>query len=313
MLLPPSNLSPVVRPPEEPPPLNPVYVFGGAEYEERNARPVITPGFVEDGPLTWSLPAGQTLWSESTLNPFAFQYLGSLFGFFDTANLVRLIKEHVRFAPVGLPGGLSGRQSSVGTVDGVVYMRNVLLPQMLRDHQVRKATGGELRKVIVHPIFMEPKSKQGTFRMIHNLSAALFGQGTRWPSFNAATPHHLLPKVGLCKVREILETLALLDALGYRGRIRGATIDLKAAYYSVRVHISDVLRMGFLFDGVVYVANGLPFGAKASPATFCRFVNLVWFVLLSLRIMNFWYMDDGLVLTVGEGDESPPRWLARLG
>ena len=62
------------------------------------------------------------------------------------------------------------------------------------------------------------------------------------------------------------------------------------------LHVSQFLQLGFLFEGVVYVVTGLPFGSKASPSIFCRFVNLVWFALRALRVLVFWYIDDAVVL-----------------
>ena len=67
---------------------------------------------------------------------------------------------------------------------------------------------------------------------------------------------------------EVVATIVLLARAGHRDTIHGATIDLQAAYYQVALHASQLLLLGFLFDGLVYVVTGLPFGSKASPSIF---------------------------------------------
>ena len=239
-----------------------------------------------------------------TLNPFALELLGSEFGFFDTAPLVAMAKQGVDFGAAGLPGGLRPVGADRGTAVQWDRFRTSMLPDMLASGQARCVTDpADISRTIIHPIAIEdkakpPPGKPQKSRMIHNLAGRLWDPVSRrrYPSFNDATPFGDLPSVPLTKVAEVVSVIVLLARAGYRDSLHGATIDLQAAYYQVALHVSQLLLLGFLFDGVVYVVTGLPFGSKASPSIFCRFVNLVWYVLRRLRIMIFWYIDDACVL-----------------
>ena len=86
--------------------------------------------------------------------------------------------------------------------------------------------------------------------------------------------------------------------MGFKGTIHLASVDLEAAYYLIHLAPGEELHLGFEFDGTVYLFLGLPFGSKASPSVFCRFVNLTWCFLRHRRVIIFWYIDDGLIIGI---------------
>jgi len=89
-------------------------------------------------------------------------------------------------------------------------------------------------------------------------------------------------------------------SLGFGATIMLASIDLVAAYYHIPIAPKQQPQLGFMFDGQKYFANGLPFGAKANPSIFCRYINLIWLFLMTLCIIVFWYVDDCLLIGISE-------------
>ena len=267
-------------------------MYGGSAYREAFLLPPVTVAFCE-GPMEWA-PSGQGLprWRGSTLNPFGLERVGQAFGFFDTEPLVRLAKKGVDFGAAGLPPGLRPVGSDCGSAEQWARFGSSMLPDMLALGQARLVTDPiAAAKVIVHPVAIvdkakPPPGKPQKSRMIHNLAGRLWDPVSRlrFPSFNDATPHKDLPSVPLAQVSDVVAALVLLSREGFRETVHGATVDLQAAYYQVALHVSKLLLLGFMFEGLVYVVTGLPFGSKASPSIFCRFVNLVWFALRSLLV-----------------------------
>ena len=258
-----------------------------------------------EGPLDWFPPWGSVRrWTGKTLNPFGLELVGRTFGFFDTAPLVELARKGVDFGAQGLCPGLRPAGRDQGSPEQWDRFRRDLLPEMLAAGQARRVVvEEEVAVTVVHPVAIVDKARTNPdapvkSRMIHNLAGRLRDPSTGkiFPSFNDSTPHEHLPSVPLARVSDVVSALVLLASLGFQSTVHGGTIDLKAAYYQVALHASQFLLLGFLFEGMVYVVTGLPFGSKASPSIFCRFVNLIWYSLRLLRVLVFWYIDDAVVL-----------------
>jgi hypothetical protein len=179
------------------------------------------------------------------------------------------------------------------------YFRDVLLPKMLRLGHCRVASAAERLEAVVHAISVIPKAALGSFRMIHDLTCGLLdSEDVEYISFNEATPHLFLPKTSLTTVEQIVEVLCELEALGFRTTLHLASVDLEQAYYQIHLASGESIKLGFSFDGTIYLFMGLPFGSKASPSIFCRFVNLLWGFLRGQKVMIFWYIDDGCIIAV---------------
>ena len=277
-------------------------MWGDGEYNMLCRIPSITTSYAA-GVAVCSLPRVPE-WPRSPLNPFGIAVLARELNWFDGPALVRIAFKGARFRAAGLiPGSrppwpnrflddAAGNSASR-------YFSDTLLPKMLRKRHCRVATAAELPRVVVHTISLIPKAALGTFRMIHDLTCPLVSPlGDALPCFNEATPHFFLPRTKVSTIEQILEVLAMLEAMGHRATIHLASVDLESAYYQVHLAPGEEISLSFVHEGVKYVFLGLPFGSKASPSIFCRFVNLVWCFLRYRRVMIFWYIDDGLIIGV---------------
>ena len=243
-------------------------------------------------------------WTRSRLNPYAVAWLARELDFFDGPCLVSMAFNGVRFRASGLPS--PGRPAYANRfVDDVagnsaeVFFRETLLPKMLRLGHCRLATPLEESLAVVHAISLIPKSVPGTFRMIHDLTCGLLDVAdVEHTSFNESTPHQFLPRTALTTIEQIVEVLCELAALGFKATIHLASVDLEQAYYQIHLADGESITLGFSFDGSIYLFMGLPFGSKASPSIFCRFVNLIWSYLRGQRVMIFWYIDDGCIIAI---------------
>ncbi len=230
------------------------------------------------------------------VHPDAIQWLGDQTGWKDTEWVVMMVREGVRFGARGIPPGAKGSRGNSGHPEGIAFLKEKLLPDMLRLRQARAASASEALLARISPITMIPKSTDGEWRMIHDLSCVLVVDGRRTTSFNEATPHEWLPKVQLCRVEQVVATLLKLQALGFQDTIHLASIDLHAAYWQIRVHVSQLLWLGFMVAGVTYLFNGLAFGMKGSPSIFVRLFNVCLAYMRSLGILIYVYMDDALLI-----------------
>lgn len=75
-----------------------------------------------------------------------------------------------------------------------------------------------------------------------------------------------------------------------------ASIDLKDAYYSVRISKSDRRYLRFVFEGVIYEFKCLPFGLNTAPYTFTKIMKPVISYLRNLGYLSVIYLDDLLLL-----------------
>lgn len=74
------------------------------------------------------------------------------------------------------------------------------------------------------------------------------------------------------------------------------TIDLKDAYYLIRIASSDRKYLRFLFEDVLYEFNCLLFGLSTAPYTFTKILKPVISYLRELGYLSVIYLDDLLLL-----------------
>lgn len=75
-----------------------------------------------------------------------------------------------------------------------------------------------------------------------------------------------------------------------------SSIDLKDAYYSVRIVKSDRKYLRFLFESVIYEFKCLPFGLNTAPYIFTKIMKSVISYLRELGYLSVNYLDDLLFL-----------------
>lgn len=78
-----------------------------------------------------------------------------------------------------------------------------------------------------------------------------------------------VPEAGL-KI-DALQLVKMLARLKYK-----AKLDLKAGFYTARVHPVSQKFLGLKHDNKYYVYNSMPMGTKNSPAVFSKFVPYIF-------------------------------------
>ena len=79
-------------------------------------------------------------------------------------------------------------------------------------------------------------------------------------------------------------------------------LDLQDAYFSVPIHNSHKKYLRFVFQGITYEFQCLPFGLSSAPRTFTKLLKPVTVMLRTQGIRIVIYLDDMLLL-----DQSPDR------
>ena len=70
-----------------------------------------------------------------------------------------------------------------------------------------------------------------------------------------------------------------------------ASVDLKDAYYTVPIHLSNQKYLKFWFDGVFYQYTCLPNGLASAPCIFTKLLKPVYTTLRSMGHLNSGYID----------------------
>ena len=83
------------------------------------------------------------------------------------------------------------------------------------------------------------------------------------------------PKLCTVEYAQTKQVVETVKALGIGAWLWAK--DLKDGYYNVQVHKSDVPKLGFIFEGKIYLFERLPMGLSSSPKIFTDFMNFpVW-------------------------------------
>lgn len=80
-----------------------------------------------------------------------------------------------------------------------------------------------------------------------------------------------------------------------------ATLDLKDAYFLIKIHTSSRKYLRFIFDGSLYEFNVLPFGLNTAPYVFTKIMKPVTKLLRLAGYISTIYLDD--LLLIGESYE----------
>ena len=131
---------------------------------------------------------------------------------------------------------------------------------------------------IISNVFIREK-KDGTFRMILNLK-----------NLNVC-----IEKIHF-KMENLNDAIALMKPGCYF-----ASLDLKDAYYSVKIHPEFTKFFRFFFHGELYEFLALPQGYRDSPRIFTKILKPILSHLRSLGFEIVMYIDDSLLL--GDNEE----------
>ena len=126
---------------------------------------------------------------------------------------------------------------------------------------------------VLSNIFLRPK-KDGSYRMILDLT---------W-----VNKHVIYEHFKMCS----LETAKYM----LRKDCWMASVDLRDAYYSVRVHEDDRKFLRFKWNGIIYQFTCMPNGLSCAPRFFTKLLNPVFAYLRNLGHESFQYIDDSFVV-----------------
>ena len=74
--------------------------------------------------------------------------------------------------------------------------------------------------------------------------------------------------------------------------------DLKDGYYNVPIHKKDIHKLGFIFDGKIYIFQRLPMGLSSSPKIFTDFMNFpLWAIKNDRPDLYYITVDPTLIST----------------
>ena len=72
--------------------------------------------------------------------------------------------------------------------------------------------------------------------------------------------------------------------------------DLKDWYYNVPIHKDDVHKLGFVFEGKIYLFQRLPMGLSSSPKIFTDFMNFpIWAIKMDRPDLYYVMVDPELI------------------
>ena len=126
---------------------------------------------------------------------------------------------------------------------------------------------------VLSNIFLRPK-KDGSYRMILDLT---------WVNKHVVYEHFKM-----CSLETAKDML--------RDNCWMASVDLRDAYYSVRVHEQDRKFLRFKWEGVTYQFTCMPNGLACAPRFFTKLLNPVFALLRNDGHETFQYIDDSFVV-----------------
>ena len=139
--------------------------------------------------------------------------------------------------------------------------------------------------ITLHMLFGVPKP-DGSTRPILNLSdKSIFNYSIN----NLIDPD--LCTVEYAQTRQVVETVR---ALGKNAWLWAK--DLKDGYYNVSVHKKDIHKLGFMFDGKIYIFQRLPMGLSSSPNIFTEFMHFpIWAIKNDRPDLYYKLIDNKLI------------------
>ena len=145
---------------------------------------------------------------------------------------------------------------------------------------------------VVSNIFLRPK-KDGTYRMILDLT---------WLNKFIEYQHFKMCSLGTAK--EMMRFKCFM-----------ASVDLKDAYYSVPIALSDRKYLRFRWNNVLYQYSVMPNGLACAPRYFTKLLNPVFAYLRQQGHECFQYIDDSFIVadTIEKCNESVTALTETLG
>ena len=139
--------------------------------------------------------------------------------------------------------------------------------------------------VTLHMLFGVPKP-DGTTRPILNLSDK---RGLGFSINDVLDPS--LCTVEYAQTRQVVQ---IVRALGKKAWLWAK--DLKDGYYNVSVQKSDVHKLGFIFEGKIYLFQRLPMGLSSSPKIFTEFMKFpIWAIKMDRPDLYYVMVDPQLI------------------
>ena len=126
---------------------------------------------------------------------------------------------------------------------------------------------------VLSNIFLRPK-KDGSYRMILDLT---------WVNKHVVYEHFKM-----CSLETAKDML--------RENCWMASVDLRDAYYSVRVHEHDRKFLRFKWFGIIYQFTCMPNGLACAPRFFTKLLNPIFAYMRNLGHETFQYIDDSFVV-----------------
>jgi len=144
------------------------------------------------------------------------------------------------------------------------------------------------------PVRLEPKSKPGEYRRIHNLSH----RHRSHESVNSSIPD----ENKTVQYQTVDDAIAAIQIVGPTAYL--AKTDIKSAFRIIPIHPSDYHLLGFKWRGKYYYDKTLPMGAGSACQIFERFSNAIHYI--AENKLNIAYMahilDDFLLIISGKLD-----------
>ena len=137
---------------------------------------------------------------------------------------------------------------------------------------------------VVSPIFLANKKPSG-FRFILNLK-----------NLNYHLAHQKI------KMETLEQGLKLVTAGCWLGKV-----DLKDAYFSVKIHRQHRKFLRFAWQGILYEFDRLPNGLNQAPRAFSKLMKVVAAHLRSMGIKIVFYLDDLLIAAQESGGRDAKR------
>ena len=139
--------------------------------------------------------------------------------------------------------------------------------------------------VSLHMLFGVPKP-DGSTRPILNLSDK---KGIGFSINELLNPS--LCTVEYAQTKQVVETVR---ALGKNAWLWAK--DLKDGYYNVPIHKSDIHKLGFVFEGKIYLFQRLPMGLSSSPKIFTEFMKFpIWAIKMDRPDLYYVAVDPSLI------------------
>ena len=139
--------------------------------------------------------------------------------------------------------------------------------------------------ITLHMLFGVPKP-DGSTRPILNLSDKTL--------FNYSINNLIDPELCTVEYAQTKQVVETVRALGKNAWLWAK--DLKDGYYNVSVNKRDIHKLGFIFEGKIYIFQRLPMGLSSSPNIFTEFMHFpIWAMKYDRPDLYYKKVDESLI------------------